>query len=159
MGHGLRIQGLLSVLLFSQVVCSAAEAGSTNEVKRPATVVATNLLSSFQVKRGFRVQLVAPEGMVSSPVAMAFDENGRLFVVEMRDYPEGRAQNPHLGRVRLLEDTDGDGVFDSSTIYADNLAWPSAVACAWWGSENSRRRRCEHFAERSSRRARSSAWG
>jgi len=67
--------------------------------------------------------------MVSSPVAMAFDENGRLFVVEMRDYPEGRAQNPHLGRVRLLEDTDGDGIFDSSTIYADNLAWPSAVAC------------------------------
>jgi len=41
---------------------------------------------------------------------MAFDENGRLFVVEMRDYPDGRQQIPHLGRVRLLEDADGDGV-------------------------------------------------
>ena len=60
---------------------------------------------------------------------MAFDENGRLFVVEMRDYPDKRGEVPHLGRVRLLEDADGDGVFDSSTIYADNLALPSAVAC------------------------------
>src|SRR6185436_16920302 len=38
-------------------------------------------------------------------------------------------QSPRLGRIRLLEDTDGDGFFDTSTVYADNLAWPSAIAC------------------------------
>ena len=39
---------------------------------------------------------------------MSFDENGRLFVVEMIDYSERRDEN--LGRIRMLEDTDGDGV-------------------------------------------------
>src|SRR5258708_36992330 len=60
---------------------------------------------------------------------MAFDENGRLFVCEMKDRGLPRDQSPHLGRVRVLEDTDGDGVFDASTVYADDLAWPSAIAC------------------------------
>jgi putative membrane-bound dehydrogenase-like protein len=58
---------------------------------------------------------------------MAFDENGRLFVVEMRDYSERREE--HLGRIRLLEDSDGDGWFDKSSVYVDNLPWPTAVIC------------------------------
>ena len=89
----------------------------------------TNLVSSFQVKPGFRIELVASEPMVTAPVAMAFDENGRLFVAEMRDYPSQRAVTPHLGRVRMLENMNEEGVFQNSTIYADNLPWPSAVAC------------------------------
>src|ERR1044071_878868 len=128
-GKGIRILGAVSVFIFSWMYCRGEELPATNEVKRPAFGTTRNLLSSFQIKMGFRIELAAPEGMVSSPVAMAFDENGRLFVAEMRDYPEGRTQTPHLGRVRLLENTDGDGVFDSSTVYADNLAWPSAIAC------------------------------
>src|SRR4051812_1278306 len=44
-------------------------------------------LNTFQIKRGFRLELVASEALVSAPAAMAFDENGRLFVAEMRDYP------------------------------------------------------------------------
>ena len=83
-------------------------------------------LASFQVKRGFRLELVAAEPLVVSPVAMAFDENGRLFVAEARDLANRDAAS---GTVRVLEDTDGDGVFDAGSIYAENLAWPSAVAC------------------------------
>jgi putative membrane-bound dehydrogenase-like protein len=64
--------------------------------------------------------------MVTAPVAMAFDENGRLFVVEMRG-ADRRGAN--LGRVRMLDNMNEDGVFQNSTIYADNLSWPSAVAC------------------------------
>src|SRR5690348_7281851 len=86
-------------------------------------------LSSFQIKKGFRLEIAASEALVSSPAAMAFDENGRLFVAEMRDFPNQQDKTPHLGRVRLLEDTDADGFFDSSTVYADDLAWPSAIAC------------------------------
>ena len=89
-------------------------------------------LSTFQIKRGFHPELVAAEPLVVDPIAMAFDEDGRLFVVEMRDYPERRNQTPHLGRIRLLQDTDGDGRFDKSTVYVDDLPWPTAVLC-WNG--------------------------
>src|SRR5205085_4735985 len=74
---------------------------------------------------GFRIELVASEPLVVDPVAMSFDENGRLYVVEMRDYSERRDEK--LGRVKLLEDTNGDGRFNKATIFATNLAWPTAV--------------------------------
>lgn len=84
-------------------------------------------LKTFRVKPGFHVELVAAEPLIASPIALAFDENGRMFVVEMRDYPEDRDQK--LGRIRMLEDTDGDGRFDKSTTYADHLPWPTAIFC------------------------------
>ena len=83
--------------------------------------------ATFRVTPGFHVELVAAEPAVASPIALAFDENGRLFVVEMRDYPEDRDQR--LGRIRLLEDTRGTGHYDKSTVYAEHLPWPTAVAC------------------------------
>jgi putative membrane-bound dehydrogenase-like protein len=75
------------------------------------------------------LEIAACEPNIASPVAMAFDENGRLFVVEMIDYSERREETPHLGRIRMLEDTDSDGVYDKSTVFADNLPWPTAVFC------------------------------
>ncbi len=92
----------------------------------------TKAIATLQIKSGFRVELVAAEPLVVDPIAMAFDEDGRLFVVEMRDYPERRNETPHLGRIRLLQDTDGDGRFDKSTVYVDDLPWPTAVIC-WNG--------------------------
>lgn len=86
--------------------------------------------NTFALKPGFRAELVAAEPLVMSPVAMSFDENGRLYVVEMRDYSERRPEQ--LGRVRLLEDTDGDGRFDKSTVFAQDMPWPTAVIC-WDG--------------------------
>jgi putative membrane-bound dehydrogenase-like protein len=86
-------------------------------------------LAGFSVKPGFRLELVAEAPMVESPVALAFDERGRLFVAEMRDYPDRRDEEPHRGRIRVLEDLDEEGKFQTSTVYADDLAWPSALAC------------------------------
>ena len=83
--------------------------------------------SDFQILPGFRIEQVAAEPLVRSPVAIDFDENGRMFVVEMIDYSEQATE--HLGTVRLLEDADGDGRFDKSTVYADKLSWPTAVLC------------------------------
>jgi putative membrane-bound dehydrogenase-like protein len=68
--------------------------------------------------------VAASEPLLANPVAMAFDANGRLFVVESRD---GSGNGP--GRIRLLEDSQGSGVFDVSTLYADDLNQPSAVIC------------------------------
>src|SRR6266498_1519775 len=87
-------------------------------------------LSTFRVKPGFRIELVAAEPLVVDPIALSFDENGRLYVVEMRDYSERRPEK--LGRIRRLEDTDGDGRFDKSTVFAEGLPWPTAVIC-WNG--------------------------
>ena len=84
-------------------------------------------LASFEVAAGFRIELVAAEPLVVDPVAMAFDEQGGLFVVEMRDYSE--QDKERLGRVRRLTDEDGDGQFDRSTVYVGGLSWPTAVAC------------------------------
>ena len=89
----------------------------------------TNAFPGFQIEKGFRMEMVAAEPAIAAPIAMAFDENGRLFVAELA----GPAQQPgtqgQSGRVRMLEDTNGDGVFKTSSVYADNLAEPSALAC------------------------------
>ena len=102
---------------------------TAKDMPRFPAVEPANAAATFQVKKGFRLELVAAEPLVNSPVTMAFDEHGRLFVVEMIDYSERRDETPHAGRIRLLEDTDGDGKFDKSTVFADNLPWPTAVIC------------------------------
>lgn len=89
--------------------------------------------ATFEVLHGFRMELIAAEPLVASPVDLAYDEDGRAYVVEMRDYPfpEEKNAEPTVfeGTVRLLEDHDGDGKFDRSTIFADTLAWPTSVCC------------------------------
>ncbi len=84
-------------------------------------------IKSFEVAPGFAIELVASEPTVVDPVAMAFDEDQRLYVVEMRGYSEQDADN--LGRIRLLEDRDGDGFYESSRVFAEGLSWPTAIAC------------------------------
>lgn len=86
-------------------------------------------LATFRLPKGFRAELVAAEPEVIDPVAMAFDEEGRLFVAEMRGYPnDGVATGKiHSGRIRRLEDKDGDGVFETSTIFAEGLRFPNSV--------------------------------
>src|SRR5256885_6813221 len=68
-------------------------------------------------------ELVVSEPDVVAPVAMAWDGDGRLFVAEMTDYPSG----PVSGRIRMLEDRDGDGRYEHSTIFADKIAFPNGV--------------------------------
>ena len=84
----------------------------------------TASMAQMVLEPGFRVELVASEPDVQSPVAMDIDEDGRMFVVEMPGYPLDVSPT---GRVKLLRDTDGDGRIDSSTVFADNLRLPSGV--------------------------------
>jgi putative membrane-bound dehydrogenase-like protein len=94
----------------------------------PADAAAT-----FRLAPGVRVELVAAEPLVVDPVDLAFDELGRLWVVEMIDYPFGADEgNPPQGRVRRLEDADGDGRFDRVELIADRIAWPTGLAL-WKG--------------------------
>jgi putative membrane-bound dehydrogenase-like protein len=86
-------------------------------------------LATFKVPKGFRVELVASEPEVVDPVAIAFDEDGRLFVAEMRGYPNAGVATGeiHSGKIKLLEDKDGDGVYETSTTYAEGLRFPDSV--------------------------------
>lgn len=105
----------------------AADKDYTEQLPRIAPLSPKEAMGSFQVVPGFQMDQVAAEPLVEDPVAVCFDENGRLFVVEMRDYSEDDKAN--LGLVRLLEDEDGDGHFDKSTIFAEGLSWPTAIHC------------------------------
>src|SRR5687767_10893249 len=78
----------------------------------------------FRIEQGFRIELFAAEPDIVSPVAMEIDENGRIYVVEDRGYPLDTGK---VGRVRLLEDTNGDGRPDRSTVFADKLVLPTGV--------------------------------
>jgi putative membrane-bound dehydrogenase-like protein len=102
-------------------------------------------LRTFETLPDFEMQIVAAEPMVRSPIAAAIDEDGALYVAEMRDYPYNADQpvkvarqrpappgSKHLGTVRLLRDTDGDGRMDVSTVFADDLLWPAGIA-PWKG--------------------------
>ena len=87
-------------------------------------------LETFKLPNGFRIELVASEPDVLDPVSLCFDEEGRLYVVEMGDYPSGPPAPS--GRIRRLEDLDGDGRMDRSVVLADDLAFPTSVL-AWNG--------------------------
>lgn len=98
-----------------------------SKLPRIAPTEPADALKTFTVAPGFKIEQVAAEPLVNSPVAMEWDENGRLFVCEMRGYSEDRDKS--LSRVSMLEDLDGDGKYDKSTVFADKLLWPTAVFC------------------------------
>ena len=81
-------------------------------------------LELFELPGGFRIELVAAEPEVVDPVAMTFDEQGRMYVIEMRDYPLDLRP---LGRLKRLEDLDRDGYYEQSTVFADDLDFPNGV--------------------------------
>jgi len=99
---------------------------------KPAPVLTPEqALSSFKLAPGFAIELVAAEPMVEDPVAMTWDEYGRLYVVEMRGYmPDayGSGSNDPVGQVVRLEDVDGDGVMDTSEVFFPGLVNPRAIA-------------------------------
>src|SRR5689334_6776402 len=98
---------LLAAAALSATATPAAEPTvSSNDLPRFAPHDPTNALKTFKVKPGFHLEIAACEPQIASPVAMCFDENNRLFVVEMIDYSERREEMPHLGRIRMLEDKD-----------------------------------------------------
>ncbi|NQZ95669.1 MAG: c-type cytochrome [Myxococcales bacterium] len=88
-------------------------------------------LRAFRVAPGFRVELVAAEPLVVDPVAMDWDDAGRLYVVEMRGFMpdiDGTGEDRPVGRVVVLEDSDADGRMDRRDVFLDGLVLPRAVA-------------------------------
>src|SRR5699024_6089826 len=88
-------------------------------------------LSSYQIKDGYKIEAVAAEPQVVAPVDMIFDDQGRIWVVEMIGYMtdfEGSKEDKPNGRISILEDRDGNGVIDHHTIFLDGLVMPRTIA-------------------------------
>ena len=85
-------------------------------------------LGSFEVLSGFQVELVAAEPLVMDPVDIAWGPDGKVWIVEYADYPLGLDDRGKPGgRIRCLEDTDGDGRYDRSTVFLEPVACPMGI--------------------------------
>ncbi|MCP4785189.1 MAG: c-type cytochrome [Fuerstiella sp.] len=106
-------------------------------VEFPGPKTPEESLACITTRANVRVELVAAEPLIQDPVAFDWDVQGRLWVVEMGDYPNG-SPGPPLdvdttnkvggGRVRVLEDTDSDGRYDKATTFLDGLPFPTGMA-------------------------------
>ena len=82
----------------------------------------------LEIPAGLKVEIVAAEPDVSAPVAIAFDERGRMWVVEMSDYPNGPAKGEAgKSRIRVLTDEDHDGRYDHPVVFAENLLFANGI--------------------------------
>ena len=85
-------------------------------------------LKTLSVPKGFTIDLVVSEPLLLDPVAFDWDTRGRLWVVEMADYPLGLGEDGAAGgRVRVLEDLDRDGRYERSEIFAEELNFPNGI--------------------------------
>ncbi|MCP4890888.1 MAG: c-type cytochrome, partial [Planctomycetaceae bacterium] len=143
------LQGMLDEVAFYDRALTPAEiashfqAAGAQQVSKPVAAVSViqeepkptevaEAIKSIHVPDGFEVQLVAAEPLVTDPVAIDWGPDGKLWVVEMADYPLGLdGKGGAGGRVRFLEDSNSDGHYDTSTLFADGLSFPNGVMV--WG--------------------------
>ncbi len=102
-----------------------------DQLQRISPRTPASAAETIELNAGLKIELMASEPMVADPVAITFDPWGRAYVVEMRGYSEREEQL--LGRIKRLEDTNGDGRFNKSVIYADQFRWPTAIVCVAGG--------------------------
>jgi putative membrane-bound dehydrogenase-like protein len=123
----MRLAVLRSSVVFVLVLCSVAwgQEDLARELPRIKPLEPAAALESFRVHQGFRLEPAAVEPLVTDPVSVCYDADGRLYVVEMRGYPY--PEKTPTGHVTRLEDRDGDGRFDSKTIFVDGLSWPTGI--------------------------------
>ncbi|HEY5314985.1 MAG TPA: PVC-type heme-binding CxxCH protein, partial [Pirellulales bacterium] len=131
----------LALLAAAGVWFSAAGAVQAEEAKAAQLPVVERLerippLAPEQSRRalqtlpGLRVEVVAAEPLVRSPIAIDFDEDGRMYVAEYSEYNDYAATRPHgHGSIHRLEDRDGDGRYDQATEFANDVPFASGVLC------------------------------
>jgi uncharacterized protein len=100
-----------------------------NKMQKPLDVAES--MKHFVVPAGFEVQLFAAEPNIAKPIAMTWDHRGRLWVAETLDYPnEMKPRGQGSDRIKICEDTNGDGKADKFTIFADKLSIPTSLVFA-----------------------------
>ena len=106
------------------VVASVVIMANRFRTNLPGEVPPDKALATFQIADGFQIEMVASEPLVADPVAMEIDEQGRMYVVEMHGYPMDKSGS---GKIKLLQDSNGDGRMDRSQVFADGLVLPTGI--------------------------------
>ena len=129
---------LFSTAAFAQIGDNADKPGAPQVPLVPADKIPPapalspeDALKSFTLQPGFKLEIAAAEPLVQDPVAATFGPDGRLWVVEMRGFMadlDGNGEDAPVGRIVVLTDRDGDGRFDESKVFLDNLVLPRAIA-------------------------------
>jgi glucose/arabinose dehydrogenase len=98
------------------------------KVVLPAPRSAAESQASITVAPHLQLELIASEPMVMDPVYVAWGADGRMWVVEMTDYPLGLdGHGKPGGRIKVLESTRGDGKYDKVTLFAEGLPYPNSI--------------------------------
>ncbi len=87
-------------------------------------------IRKMQIEKGFKIHIVATEPLLNTPVALSFDDKGRIWVVEMENYmPDsiGTGEDLPVGKIVILTDRNGDGKMDERKIFLDSLVLPRAI--------------------------------
>ncbi|HEY1784404.1 MAG TPA: PVC-type heme-binding CxxCH protein [Pirellulales bacterium] len=112
----------LALIVAAPIVIAIALSPARLSADPPLTPAAE--LATFRLAdENLTIELVAAEPAVISPVALAWDSGGKMYVAEMEDYPVG----PGKGRIRLLEDRDHDGRYETASVFADGISFPTSV--------------------------------
>lgn len=133
--HRLLNAALLATLLLTMTTSTFAqrlEIPRRHEKPPGPPLSAEEAVKKMVVPEGFSVEIVAKEPDVVNPVGMAIDEKGRFWITESFEYPR-REAGPGKDRIKVLEDTDGDGAVDKTTIFAEGLNIPSGIAVGHGG--------------------------
>jgi putative membrane-bound dehydrogenase-like protein len=107
-----------------------------DEGKKAPTLTPEQALAKMTVVPGFEARLTASEPMIEQPIAFCWDDRGRLWVAENRDYEarnRGFSNGAGKSRILILEDTDGDGRMDTSKVFLEGITFPSAMAVGFDG--------------------------
>ena len=112
----------------SDKFATAAEPEKAKPVTVKSPLTPEESLKYLKITPGLKLEIAACEPAVIDPVAVAFDEDGRMWVVEMTDYPNGPTPGePPKSRISLLEDRNGDGRYETAAVFADKLLFCTGV--------------------------------
>ena len=118
----------VALLTMVNIARAYKEVAPPAQVELPSAKTPAESLAAIMVPSEFEVELVAAEPLVMDPIDIAWGADGRLWVVEMADYPLGLdGKGSPGGRIRFLESTRRDGIYDRSTLFADGLQYPTSV--------------------------------
>lgn len=131
---GLALTALVVTAAYAASPVSPVDEGQVGETPTKAPSVRqvalppAEAIRQFELLPGLRIELAASEPQVIDPVSAAFDHRGRLWVVEMNDYPNGPKEAGQFnGKIKVLTDRDGDGYFETANVFADSLVFPTGV--------------------------------